>query len=163
MATSKPTYTPNNSFGFNITLGLGPKNQQVTIGTSDISKIGTEDLIFQLPAGTTVTIGTFTDFITWLNAQIAKAITTNPPQFPVTPGADWPDFLKNIFNGILNTEVAVTRLIVEQDKKDASGDYPPLIIHLSVVATAATPISIADGLFSIVGGGIIFDRTYTTT
>ena len=157
------TTTTNNSFGFNITLGLGKNNDQVTIGTSDISKIGTEDLIFQLPPDTKVTIGSLTDFITWLNGQLKTSIGATAPQFPTAAGADWPDFLTKIFNGILNTEVSVTRLILEQDKKDATGAYPPLVVHLSVVAIAATPIQILDGLFSIVGGGLIFDRTYTTT
>lgn len=162
MATA-PTYTPDTSFGFSITLGLGSNDKDVTISASDIANVKTKGLTFQLPTDTTVELGSLSDFITWINAQLAKAIPSSPPSFPATADADWPDFLKNVFNGILTAEVSVTRLMVEQAPQDTSAAYPPLQVHLTVVATAATPISIISGLFSIKGGGLTLDRTYTTT
>ena len=156
------TYNTTDSFGFSITLGLGNDNKSVTISADDIANVKTKGLTFQLPAGTTVELGTLTDFITWINAQLKK-VDTSAPQFPTTVSTDWPTFLQDVFNGILNAEVEVTRMQIEQAPEDADGHYPPLQVHLTVVATAATPISIIKGLFSIKGGGLTFDRTYTAS
>lgn len=158
--TKAPTYTPNNQIGFNITVGLGSDNKEVTITADDISQIPTKGIAFQLPPDTTVELGSLSEFIVWLNGKLTSAGID--VSIPTAAGADWPDFMKNIFNGVLNATVTVQSLLIKQSPKDSGGNYPPLIVQLSVTATANPPISIISGLFSVVGGGISLNRTYTT-
>jgi hypothetical protein len=158
------TYAPTTSVDFSLTLALGNPPQSVTIYAADLDSVATKGLHFALPPGTVVTLGTLNTLITWLNAQLAAAGIS--VTIPTTAGTDWPTVIQNVFNGILNTEVTVTLFILDQDPKDADGNYPPLRFSLDVTGTALdaqgkpTPISIIDGLFAVSGGGIGLTRTY---
>ncbi|GFN32234.1 hypothetical protein [Paenibacillus xylaniclasticus] len=161
------TYTPNYGFGFNITLGLGQDNKAVNITAEDISDIKTKGIHFELPADTTVELGSLSDLIGWLNQQL-KSIGVDV-SLPSAASPDWPTVIKNIFDGILNTKVTVTKLCLDQDPQDAEGNYPPIRLILAVTGQAVDPknpdtpkpIQIIDGLFSVIGGGISLDRNYT--
>jgi len=158
------TYTPTTTVDFSLTLALGDPPQSVTIYAADLDSVATKGLHFELPPGTVVTLGTLTTLITWLNAQLQKAGIS--VTIPTSAGTGWPTVIQNVFNGILNTQVTVTLFILDQDPKDADGNYPPLRFSLDVTGTAIDgqgqpkPISIIDGLFAVSGGGIGLTRTY---
>ncbi|MGU3473329.1 hypothetical protein ACLBWT_19545 [Paenibacillus sp. D51F] len=158
-------YEPSMSFGFNITIGLGNDNKEVNITAQDLNHVKEKGLHFQLPTDTEVDLGSLSDLITWLNDKIGGVET-----IPTEVGPEWPDTIKEIFNGILNTNVKVTSLSIDQDKQDADGDYPPMKLNMALTGTVLDPdthepkpIPIIGDLFSVLGGGISVNRTYTTT
>jgi hypothetical protein len=143
---------------FNITVQLGKDNKEVTLYASDLDKVSANGMHFALPPDTTVTLGSLKDFIDWFNKQATTDI-------PDEAGADWPDLIKSIFNGVLNAQVAVTQFTFDLGPKDSKGKSPDAEFSLSVTGTAmdtATPPKpspIKVGLFNIVGGGIGVTRT----
>jgi hypothetical protein len=152
------------SVDFNITLELGNPPQQVTIFAKDLADVATKGLHFALPPGTVITLGSLKDLIAWLNTQLTNAGVTGVT-IPDAAGPDWPTSIADIFNGVLNAVVTVTRFTLDQDAKVA-GAFPPLRFTLDVTGLAVngsgapTPIPIISNLFSVVGGGIGLTRTY---
>ncbi|MCM3131021.1 hypothetical protein ACFQ3J_06810 [Paenibacillus provencensis] len=162
------TYASSMSYGFNITIGLGKDNKEVNITAQDLNHVKERGLHFQLPPDTEVDLGSLSDLIDWLNDQL-KNIGIDET-IPTEAGSEWPETIKDIFNGILNTNVKVTSLSIDQEKQDTDGNYPPIKLNLAVTGTSMDtdthepkPIPIIDGLFSVIGGGISVNRTYTTT
>jgi hypothetical protein len=154
------------SVDFNITLELGNPPKQVTIFAQDLADVATKGLHFALPPDTIITLGSLKDLITWLNAQLVKAGITDAT-IPSAAGADWPQSIADIFNGVLTAVVQVTRFTLDQDPKIGTPPaFPPLRFTLDVTGTAVDangdpkPIPIIKDLFSVVGGGIGLSHTY---
>jgi hypothetical protein len=153
-----PTPTPKTSTtsDFNITLALGKApGTPVTIFAQDLAAIETNGLHFKLPDGTSVDIGSLSDFISWLNSTFTAGL-------PTTAGTDWPDIIKNIFNGLLAVKISVTQLTFDQAAKGTDGKWPNPEFSISVTGTAGSPVTIVSG-FQIVGGGVGITRTNTSS
>jgi hypothetical protein len=152
-----PGYTPSTSYDFSMTVGLGSGDsaKEVVIHAKDFDKVKANGLHFSLPDATTVTLGTLKEFIDWLNTTLKTTI-------PAQANTDWPDYIKGVFNSIVGITVTLDQLSVDQDKQDASGEYPPLKYNLTVTARPATAFSFSKDLpISVVGGGVGVTRTYT--
>lgn len=155
-STTSPTYTPSTSYDFSlmVNVGSGTNQKQVTIQAPNLDGVAENGLHFSLPDGTTVTLGTLSDFITWLNSTFSTLI-------PVAADPGWPDFIKTVYNDLVTITVTLDQFSIDQDKKDAAGNYPPLKYNLTVTATPASPLSVSGIPLSVVGGGVGVTRTYT--
>ncbi|MGY3090538.1 hypothetical protein ACVWYF_003593 [Hymenobacter sp. UYAg731] len=157
---------PTTTTDFNITLQLGDNVENVvTLYASDLAKVAERGITFELPAGTSITLGTLKSLLAWFNNKIDP----NSDTIPTEASESWPDAIKEIFNGVLNVETAVTQFRFRQDPKDAAGVYPAPEFKLALTGTAMDPKNpkvrkpIRFGeIFSVVGGGIGIERTNTT-
>jgi hypothetical protein len=147
-------YDPQTTSTFSITVQLGKDNKDVTIQAGDISTVATKGIHFALPDGTVVTLGTLTEFISWVNQKLSMSI-------PTVAGTDWPDTLKSVYNGVTGMTVTVTAFKIDQDGQDADKQYPPMDVQLAVTATAASPIVLIKDLFSVSGAGVGVIRSHT--
>ena len=130
-------YDSTTTSAFALTVKLG--NSEVTINPGDFNKIAEEGLHFQLPDGQIVEIGQLKEFITWVNEKFSAGL-------PTEADASWPTPIKDVLNGVLTTTVSVGKLKIDQDKKDAEGQYPPIDLELNVKARATNPIDLVPGL-----------------
>ncbi|GAB3843964.1 hypothetical protein GCM10028822_00730 [Hymenobacter terrigena] len=157
------TVTTTTTTDFNITLQLGDNVENVvTLYASDLAKVATKGITFELPAGTSVTLGTLKKLLQWFNAKIGS------DAIPTEVDRDWPDAIKAIFNGVLNVETKVTQFRFRQDPQDEAGKYPAPEFKLALTGTAMDPDNPTvekpipfGGIFSVVGGGIGIERTNT--
>jgi hypothetical protein len=145
---------------FNITISLnGDKN--VTLYAGDLDKIKASGLHFELPPSTTVDVGSLKDFIDWLNGKLGAN-----GNIPDASDKDWAAPIKNIFDGVLNAKMSVTKFDFDQGGMDTTTKkYPDPTFSLAVTGTfmdadgkTQKPIQFGD-VFSVVGGGIGVTKT----
>jgi hypothetical protein len=154
--TPSPTYTTSTSYDFSliVNLGSGTDQKEVILQAANLAGVAENGLHFSLPDGTIVQLGTLSEFIKWLNSTFSISI-------PATADAGWPDFIKTVYTDLVSITVTLDQFSLDQDKKDASGNYPPLKYNLTVTAKPQSPISVTGIPLSVVGGGVGVTRTYT--
>jgi hypothetical protein len=145
----------------NITISLSD-DKNVTLYASDLDKIATNGLHFELPPNTSVDVGSLKDFIDWINKKLGT-----DGNIPDTPGADWASPLSTIFTSVLGAQMSVTKFDFTQAGKDDKGKYPDPTFSLAVTGLfmdkdGKTPKPVSFGnVFSVVGGGIGVTRDNT--
>jgi hypothetical protein len=155
---ASPTYTTSTSYDFSliVNLGSGTDQKEVILQAANLAGVAENGLHFSLPDGTIVQLGTLSEFIKWLNSTFSISI-------PATADDGWPDFIKTVYTDLVSITVTLDQFSLDQDKKDAGGNYPPLKYNLTVTAKPASPLSVSGIPLSVVGGGVGVTRTYTIT
>ena len=133
----------------------------VTLYASDLAQVAQRGITFELPVGTSVSLGTLKDLLEWFNSKIGSN------SIPTQADSAWPPQIQAIFNGVLNVETKVTRFRFRQDPK-VNDVYPTPEFKLALTGLAMDPDNPTKpkpipfgGIFSVVGGGIGIERTNT--
>jgi hypothetical protein len=141
---------------FSVTLLLGKNQQEVTLTAEDFTNFK-KGVHFALPADVQVDLGTMSEFLEWFNEQLKSAsIDFN---IPTQAGEEWPQVLRDLFNGILNTDIQVQKFSIDMDPSEA-GQSADLEFNLAVTGTPVDevtkepkPMKLGP-LFSIKTGGV---------